>query len=231
MVGNGVVILTAELFKGLAGGFGDEDGGEAAEQHEESIDLKDVVHPRSSDLGGGSLSAQSSDGTLADDGSDLAGGSGDTVGGGTVTGGEHLTGDDKGGSVGACVACSLAFVREKNRTRKLLTKVEEELGDNVDSKEAVGAQLVVGETHNNEEDGQDSEATKLDGLTAQSINGSNGNPVSRDGTSEDNDNVTNSGVVQVLVDGGGVLGRVANDVQDGTVVEGETIKGDIEAEP
>lgn len=109
MVGNGVVILTAELFKSLASGFGDEDCGEAAEQHEESVDLKDVVHPRSSDLLGGSASAQGSDGTLADDGSDLAAGSGDTVGGGTVTGGEHLTGDDKGGGVGACIACSLAF--------------------------------------------------------------------------------------------------------------------------
>lgn len=114
---------------------------------------------------------------------------------------------------------------------KLLTKVEEELSDDVDSKEAVGAQLVVGETHDDEEDGQDSEATKLDGLTAQSINGSDRNPVSRDGTSEDNDNVTNGGVVQVLVDGGGVLGRVANDAQNGAVVEGETIKGYIKAEP
>lgn len=112
MVGNGIVILTAELFKRLASSLGDENGGEAAEQHEESIDLKDVVHPRSSDLLGGSTSAQSSDGTLADDGSDLAGGSGDTVGGGTVTGGEHLTGDNEGGRVGACVACSLAFSRD-----------------------------------------------------------------------------------------------------------------------
>lgn len=110
MVGNGVVILTAELFKSLAGGFGDKVCGEAAEQHEEGIDLKDVVHPRSRvGLGGAAAGAQGSDGTLADDGADLAGGSGDTVGGGTVTGGEHLTGDNKGGGVGACVACSLAF--------------------------------------------------------------------------------------------------------------------------
>lgn len=116
-------------------------------------------------------------------------------------------------------------------TQNSLTKVEEELGNDIDGKEAVGAQLVVGETHNDEENGQDSEATKLNGLTAQSINGSNRNPVSRDGTSEDNDDVTNSSVVQVLVDVADVLGRVANDVQDGTVVQRETIKGDIKAEP
>jgi hypothetical protein len=118
VVGDGVVILTAELFKGLAGSLGDEEGGEAAEQHEESVDLKDVVHPRSSVRLGGAASAQGSNGTLADDGSDLAGGSGDTVGGGTVTGGEHLTGDNKGGGVGACVACSLAFAKNKNKDKK-----------------------------------------------------------------------------------------------------------------
>src|SRR5690348_16578115 len=70
---NSIVILTGELFKGLASSLGNEPGGEAAEKHEEGIDLKDVVHPGSRDLGGCTLGTEGSNSTLADDGSDLAG--------------------------------------------------------------------------------------------------------------------------------------------------------------
>jgi hypothetical protein len=40
---------------------------------------------------------------LGDDGTDLAGGGGDTVRGGAVARGEALAGDDEGRSIGACV--------------------------------------------------------------------------------------------------------------------------------
>lgn len=113
----------------------------------------------------------------------------------------------------------------------LLTKVEEELGQDVDGKKAVGGDVVVGETHDDEEDGQNSETTHLDGLAAESVNGSDGNPVSRDGTSKDNDNVADGSVVQELVDIGVVLGGVANGLEDDGVIQRETIEGDIEAEP
>lgn len=98
---DGVVVLTAELFKSLAGSLGDEPGGEAAEKHEEGVNLENVVHPGSRVVLGGALGAEGSNGTLADDGADLAGSGRDTVRGGTVTGGEDLTGNDKGGGVGA----------------------------------------------------------------------------------------------------------------------------------
>lgn len=97
----GVVVLAAELLEGLAGSLGDEEGGEATEKHEESVDLEHVVHPGSGVVLGSAASAESSDGTLADDGADLAGGGRDTVGGGTVSGGEDLTGDNESGGVGA----------------------------------------------------------------------------------------------------------------------------------
>lgn len=113
----------------------------------------------------------------------------------------------------------------------MLTKVEEELSKDVDGKEAVGADVVVGETHDDEEDGQDGKATKLDRLAAEDVNSGNGNPVSRNGAGEDDDDVSNGGVVQVTVDIVDALGGVANDIENGAVVQGEAVEGDIEAEP
>lgn len=112
-----------------------------------------------------------------------------------------------------------------------LTEVEEELGEDVNSKETVGGKVLVRETHDDEENGQDAETTKLDSLATDGIDGSDGNPVSGNGTSKDNNDVTDGSVVEVLVDVGGILGRVANDLENGTVVQGETVKGHIEAEP
>lgn len=91
--------------------------------------------------------------------------------------------------------------------------------------------MVVGETHDDEEDGQDGETTHLNGLAAESVNGSDGNPVSGDGTGKDNDNVADGSVVQEVVDIGVALGGVANDLEDGGVVQGETVEGNVEAEP
>lgn len=122
------------------------------------------------------------------------------------------------------------MVQSECECRKL-TKVEEELGEDVDGKEAVGGKFLVRETHDDEENGQDAETTKLDSLAANGIDGSDRNPVSGNGTSKDDDDVTHGSVVEVLVDVGGILGRVANDLENGTVVQRETIKGHIEGEP
>lgn len=97
----GVVILAAQLLKGLASRLGDEEGGEATEKHEEGVDLEDMVHPGSLVVSSGTASAQDGDGALADDGADLAGGGRDTVRGGTVSSREDFTRDNEGGSVGA----------------------------------------------------------------------------------------------------------------------------------
>ena len=148
---------------------------------------------------------------LADDGADLAGGGRDTVRGRTVTSGEDFTGDDEGGAVGS--------------------EVEEELGNDVETEETVGGELVVGETHGNEEDGQHTETHELNGLAADGVDGGDRDPVAGDGTSEDDDQVTDGGVVQELVGGVGTAGGVTDGSQDGGVVERETVVGDIEEAP
>lgn len=101
--------------------------------------------------------------------------------GGPVPRGETLAGDDECSRVG--------------------TKVEEELRQDVDGQQSVLTQLVVGESHDDEEHGQDTKAHQLDGLTAQSIDSGHSHPVARDSTSQDNDQVANGCVVQVVVGG------------------------------
>lgn len=59
---------------------------------------------------------------------------------------------------------------------------------------------LIGETDDDEEDGQHNEAQQLDRLTAECINRSDGNPVSRDGTSTDQNQVARGGTVEVFVD-------------------------------
>lgn len=83
----------------------------------------------------------------------------------------------------------------------------------------------------NEENSKNTEATKLNSLATKGINGSDGNPVARDSTSKDNDDVADSGVVQELVDVVGILGGVTDDLEDSTVVQAEAIKGHIKTEP
>ena len=97
--------LTSELLEGLTLGLGNEKSGEDTTEHEESEDLEDVVEPRRGVGGGGATDTKGTDEDLSDDGTDLAGSSGETVGGGTVAGRETLARDDEGGGVGAWSAC------------------------------------------------------------------------------------------------------------------------------
>lgn len=78
-VGDGIVVLAAELFEGLASSLRDEKGGKATEQHEKSVNLQDVVHPRVWGVSGGAAGSEGGNGTLANDGADFARGSRDTV--------------------------------------------------------------------------------------------------------------------------------------------------------
>ena len=61
--------------------------------------------------------------------------------------------------------------------------------------------MLVGETPYNKEDGEDSEASQLQGLASDGINGCDRQPVSRDSASADQNSVTSSKVVQLLVEG------------------------------
>ena len=83
--------LASKLLESLALGLGNEEGGEDTAQHEEGVDLHDVVEPR---VGVGlcrvAASAEGTDEHLGDDGADLASSGGETVGGGTIACGEAL---------------------------------------------------------------------------------------------------------------------------------------------
>lgn len=116
---------------------------------------------------------------LTDNRANFARGSGDTVRGRSVPRREALAGNNEGGRVG--------------------TKVEEELRQDVHSQQAVLAQLVVGEAHDDEEDGEDGETHQLDRLAADGVDRGHGHPVARDRTGQDNDEVADGGVVEVLV--------------------------------
>ena len=109
------------------------------------------------------------------------------------------------------------------------TEVEEELSDNVASKETVCANLVVTETHDAEDDCEDGETHQLDWLTTDSVDKSDGNPVTWNGTSTDDDDVTDSRPVEDLVNV--VSTGVTDSLKDDSVVEGDTVEGNIEEEP
>ncbi|KAH9822789.1 dnaJ homolog-like protein subfamily C member 21 [Teratosphaeria destructans] len=206
--------LAGELLEGETLGLGDEEGGEAAEQHEEGEDLHDVVEPGGGRGGGVGVAglgagAEGAEDDLGDDGAELAGGGGEAVGGGAVAGGEALAGHDEGGGVGA--------------------EVEEELAEDVEGELAAGADVVVGEAPDAEEEGEDDEAGELDGLAADDVDEGDGEPVPGDGAGADQDDVADGGAVEHLVDVGAA--RVADGGQDGGVVEGDAVEGHVEHEP
>jgi hypothetical protein len=82
LAGAGILLIARQLFEGLSLGLGNAQRGEDAEEHEEGVDLHDVVLVRVSDrFGGGALGAELGDAGLSDDGADLAHAGGETVGG------------------------------------------------------------------------------------------------------------------------------------------------------
>lgn len=113
-----VMRLTREFLERLALGLGNQEGGKDTAKHEESEDLHDMLEPG----GGGGTSRcttvnERSEDTLSDDSTNFAGSSRETMRGGTVTSREALARHDEGGGIG--------------------TEVEEELSQDVESKETV----------------------------------------------------------------------------------------------
>lgn len=60
--------------------------------------------------------------------------------------------------------------------------------------------VVVGESPNKEEDGENDEADELEGLATDGVDGSYGKPVARNGSSTDEDTVASGEVVELMVD-------------------------------
>lgn len=119
------------------------------------------------------------------------------------------------------VSCGEAFPWH-DESCGIWSEVEEELGDNVKSKECTSRKFVVCEAHDAEDDGENDEATNLDGFATNGIDESNSNPVSWNSTGADDDQVTDGDVVQDMVDVGS--SSIADLLQDDGVVEGDTIE-------
>lgn len=178
-----VVILAAELLQRFALGLGDQQGGENSAEHKQSEDLHDMVQPGR--VGAVFFSTTADQGTkhaLRNDGADLAGGCADTVRRGTVPSREALSRDDEGSSVGS--------------------KVEEELCENVHCQQTV-VRVLEGlecKTDDDEQDCQEDKASQLDWLAPDGIDCGYSDPVPRDGTSADQDQVSNGVAVESFVD-------------------------------
>ena len=93
----------------------------------------------------------------------------------------------------------------------------------------MAADVVVRETPDQEEDGQEDESNQLERLAADSIDGGNGEPVTRNGTGADQNTVTSCKVVELVVDRGTT--SVANSLENSGAVEAETVESDIEEQP
>ena len=177
--------LACELLKSLPLGLRDQETGENTAQHEERENLHDVVEPwgGSGTLGVwfGAPGSERTEHALSNDSTNFAGCSRDTVRGGPVTSGEAFAGNDKGGCI--------------------WSEVEEELSKNVEGQEATLAQLVVGESNDTEENGEDGESHKLDRFATDGVDGGHSNPIARNGPGADDDQVSDGSVVEDVVHG------------------------------
>lgn len=77
-------------------------------------------------------------------------------------------------------------------------EVEEELAHYVACQQTLRTKLVVRESDDDEQDREEDESHELNGLAANGINGRDGHPVARDGTSAHDYEIANSSVVEDL---------------------------------
>ena len=188
--------LTGQLLKRFPLSLWDQKGSEDTTQHKECEDLQDMIQPwRRIGLRCTSNAEWTNQG-LSNDGTDLARSGRDTMAGRPVPCREALAGNDEG--------------------RRIWAKVEEEIGDNVAREEASRADLVISKAHDAEEDGQDGETHELDWFAANGIDKSDRDPVTRNRSSTDKDDVTRGDVHIGLVDI--VTGAVPNGCQYSGVV-------------
>lgn len=130
---------------------------------------------------------------------------------GPISGWEDLTRDNEGCGIGS--------------------KVLEEVAEDVDGELALGADLVVTESKDTEEDGQHGETHKLNWLSADRIDGGNREPVTRNETSARKDNITDTLVVDGIVHIFVGWSSVTDSRKDDGSVETETVERNIEKEP
>lgn len=84
-------------------------------------------------------------------------------------------------------------------------------------------------TDDTEKGGQNGESHKLNWLSSNGVDGKDSDPITRNGTSTNQDQISNGVVVQLVINVG--LGCVANLRKNDGVIKTETIKCDIKQEP
>jgi len=90
-------------------------------------------------------------------------------------------------------------------------------------------QVVVCKTDDDEENGEYTEAHDLNWLSANGIDSSDRDPVTWDGTSTNQNQITNGRLAEDLIHVG--TARPADSRQNDGIIKGETVVGDIEEEP
>jgi hypothetical protein len=86
----------------------------------------------------------------------------------------------------------------------------------------MGADMVICETPNNEENGQKGETDELKGLAANGVERSYSQPVSGNGACADQDTVTSSNIVEPVVDRR--TATVADSLKNGSLVETKSVE-------
>lgn len=84
---------------------------------------------------------------------------------------------------------------------------------------------MVGEADDAEEDGEEDETHQLNGFAADGVNGCDGDPVSRNGASANDDQIADRGVAEDVVNVRAAC--IADCGQDDGVVEAQAVEGDI----
>jgi hypothetical protein len=79
---------------------------------------------------------------------------------------------------------------------------------------------------NDEKNSEDGEASKLKGLTSNSVDGCNSEPVTGDGTGADENGITGRDVVKLVVEVGAAT--VSDRLEDGGRVETKTVESNVE---
>lgn len=125
----------------------------------------------------------------------------------------------------------VSLVEEECADSGGLTEVEEELRKNVNGQQPIRRNMEVRKPHNHEQHRQNHKPTQLDRLPPNRINRRNTNPIPRHRTTQHDDHVPDSRIVQKLIHIVGVLARVPNDLQNRAVVQAHTIEGHVETEP
>lgn len=199
------VILTRQLLKSTALGLGNQPSSKNTTEHETTEDLHDMVEPgRSARARLGTLVDQGTEDTLCDDGTDLAGGCADSMRGRAVASWETFAGHDEGSCIGA--------------------KVKEELRQYIQCQQAtvVLLQRIVCTTYDEEDDRQDDKSGHLNCFAAEYVHGADSEPVARNSTGTDQNQVADGVAVESFVH---VLATgPTNRAQDDGVVETQAVE-------